>query len=149
MSERLTKRDFENDFCHDCEYYGEPNGCNRSQGTCLPYDWCQEAWDKLAAHEDIGTVEKVADYKKVATEKLNDIVVISNWVEYTEEEVRQGFVKFLQAEQEGRILPDCKKCKHENSCSIECIACISSFSEEIASGVFENHFEPAAKEDAE
>jgi hypothetical protein len=60
--ERLTKRDFESDFCLECRDYGEPNGCNRSTGTCDAYDFCRDAWDKLVAYEDTGlTPEECAD----------------------------------------------------------------------------------------
>lgn len=40
------------DFCSDCKYYGEPNGCNRPNGTCDNYDRFLETYNRLKEHED-------------------------------------------------------------------------------------------------
>lgn len=54
--ERLTERedDFESHFCLACECqdYGEPMGCNRTESACDAYWWCFDMWEKLAAYED-------------------------------------------------------------------------------------------------
>ena len=34
--------DIESDFCRECPEYGEPNGCNRSIGSCDAYNSCLE-----------------------------------------------------------------------------------------------------------
>lgn len=33
--------------CNECQYYGEPNGCNRPEGQCDAYDFGQEIADAL------------------------------------------------------------------------------------------------------
>lgn len=42
----------EYDFCCDCKYYGEPNGCNRWNGECANYERFMEMYDRLAELED-------------------------------------------------------------------------------------------------
>lgn len=42
----------EYDFCVGCEYFGEPNGCNRSNGTCGNYERFMETYNRLAELED-------------------------------------------------------------------------------------------------
>lgn len=37
----------DNAICEDCEYYGEPCGCNRPVGQCVGYDLCNEAADLI------------------------------------------------------------------------------------------------------
>lgn len=44
--------DPEYDFCCDCKYFGEPNGCNRPNGTCGNYDRFLETYNRLAELED-------------------------------------------------------------------------------------------------
>lgn len=44
--------DPEYDFCCDCKYFGEPNGCNRPNGTCGNYDRFVETYNRLAELED-------------------------------------------------------------------------------------------------
>lgn len=44
--------DPEYDFCRDCKYFGEPNGCNRPNGTCGNYDRFLETYNRLAKLED-------------------------------------------------------------------------------------------------
>ena len=46
--------DPEYDFCIDCKYFGEPNGCNRPNGTCDNYDRFIEMYNRLAELEDQG-----------------------------------------------------------------------------------------------
>jgi len=43
----------EYDFCCDCKYYGEPNGCNRWNGECANYERFMEMYDRLAELEDM------------------------------------------------------------------------------------------------
>ncbi len=52
--ERLTNRDtdYEYEFCKDCHYLGEPNGCNRSDGECEAYFKFTEIANRLAELED-------------------------------------------------------------------------------------------------
>ena len=59
MSEykRLTNKNLdefnpEYDFCIGCEYFGEPNGCNRWNGTCVNYNDFNEIYNRLAELED-------------------------------------------------------------------------------------------------
>lgn len=59
MSEykRLTNNnadeyDPEYDFCIGCKYFGEPNGCNRPNGTCDNYERFIETYNRLAELED-------------------------------------------------------------------------------------------------
>ena len=48
----LEEYDPEYDFCIDCKYFGEPNGCNRPNGTCGNYDRVIEMYNRLAELED-------------------------------------------------------------------------------------------------
>lgn len=54
---RLTNNNLEEynpelDFCAGCKYYGEPNGCNRPNGTCGNYERFIETYNCLAELED-------------------------------------------------------------------------------------------------
>ena len=54
---RLTNKNLdefnpEYDFCIGCEYFGEPNGCNRWNGTCANYEDFNELYNRLAEIED-------------------------------------------------------------------------------------------------
>ena len=54
---RLTNNNLEEynpeyDFCVGCKYFGEPNGCNRPNGTCGNYDRFIETYNRLAELED-------------------------------------------------------------------------------------------------
>lgn len=54
---RLTNKNLdeynpEYDFCVGCEYFGEPNGCNRPNGTCGNYERFMETYNRLAELED-------------------------------------------------------------------------------------------------
>lgn len=42
----------EYDFCMGCKYFGEPNGCNRPNGTCGNYERFIETYNRLAELED-------------------------------------------------------------------------------------------------
>ena len=48
----LEEYDPEYDFCIGCKYFGEPNGCNRPNGTCDSYDRFIEIYNRLAELED-------------------------------------------------------------------------------------------------
>lgn len=48
----LDEYDPEYDFCIGCEHFGEPNGCNRSNGTCASYERFMETYNRLAELED-------------------------------------------------------------------------------------------------
>lgn len=55
--ERLTNNnydeyDLEYDFCCDCEYFGEPHGCYRHNGSCDGYERFLETYSRLAELED-------------------------------------------------------------------------------------------------
>lgn len=54
MEERITNKDFypELEFCINCKYYGEPNGCNRVEGSCDNYAVFVESYNKLQELED-------------------------------------------------------------------------------------------------
>lgn len=45
----------ESSFCSDCQYFGEPHGCNREDGICSAYEMWQDAW------EDINRISAIAD----------------------------------------------------------------------------------------
>ena len=54
---RLTNKNLdeynpEYDFCVGCEHFGEPNGCNRWNGTCGNYERFMETYNRLAELED-------------------------------------------------------------------------------------------------
>ena len=54
---RLTNKNLdeynpEYDFCVGCEHFGEPNGCNRWNGTCANYERFMETYNCLAEFED-------------------------------------------------------------------------------------------------
>ena len=42
----------EYDFCMGCKYFGEPNGCNRFNGTCGNYERFIETYSRLEELED-------------------------------------------------------------------------------------------------
>lgn len=48
----LEEYDPEYDFCIGCKYFGEPNGCNRPNGTCDSYDRFIETYNCLAELQD-------------------------------------------------------------------------------------------------
>ena len=48
----LEEYDPEYDFCIGCKYYGEPNGCNRPNGTCDNYERFIETYNRLSELED-------------------------------------------------------------------------------------------------
>lgn len=51
-NKNLSEFDPEYDFCKGCEYFGEPNGCNRWNGTCGNYEQFNEMYNRLAELED-------------------------------------------------------------------------------------------------
>lgn len=107
MSEykRLTnnnrdKYDPEYDFCIDCKYFGEPNGCNRPNGTCGNYDRFIETYNRLAELEDKienGTLKEVVRCKDCVYFQP-EYVEMENKKRrpYTEEEIKNG--KFVSLE---------------------------------------------------
>jgi len=56
--------DIESDFCRECPEYGEPNGCNRSTGSCDAYNSCLELQTELAKYKRaLGLAcEQISDY---------------------------------------------------------------------------------------
>ena len=44
----LEEYDPEYYFCIGCKYFGEPNGCNRPNGTCDSYERFLETYNYLA-----------------------------------------------------------------------------------------------------
>ena len=68
--------DPEYDFCIDCKYFGEPNGCNRPNGTCSNYERFIETYNRLAELED-----KIESHKLVELKYRNgDYVFFISWV---------------------------------------------------------------------
>lgn len=61
--DRFTKRgiDPELEFCAECDYHGEPNGCNRARGNCSAYAVFTDAYVRLAAYEDTGLMPDEID----------------------------------------------------------------------------------------
>ena len=54
---RLTNKNIdeynpEYDFCVGCKYFGEPNGCNRLNGTCDSYERFIETYSRPEELED-------------------------------------------------------------------------------------------------
>lgn len=83
MSEykRLTNNNLEDydpeyDFCIECKYFGEPNGCNRPNGTCDSYDRFIEIYDCLAELEDKIESRKLVELKY----KNGDYVFFISWL---------------------------------------------------------------------
>ena len=55
--DKITDPNFyeELEFCKECPYSGEPNGCNREEeGTCAAYRIFVEAYGKLREYEHTG-----------------------------------------------------------------------------------------------
>lgn len=48
----LEEYDPEYDFCVGCKHFGEPNGCNRPNGTCDNYELFLETYNCLTELED-------------------------------------------------------------------------------------------------
>lgn len=82
---RLTSEDFDYqyDFCCGCDFYGEPNGCNRPNGECVNYDTFCEIYNRLAELEDKiekGELRDAEEVKKeTAKEVLNSISKLGSW----------------------------------------------------------------------
>lgn len=72
----LEEYDPEYDFCIGCKYFGEPNGCNRPNGTCSNYERFIETYNRLAELED-----KIESCKLVElTYKKGDSVFFISWL---------------------------------------------------------------------
>ena len=71
--ERLTEWDFESNFCTECSYHGEPNGCNKPDGTCDAFNYCFEAWDRLHEFEALGTHAELAELVKDNKDLRNEL----------------------------------------------------------------------------
>lgn len=84
---KLTDWDMEIEFCLDCEYNGEPLGCNRPQGECAAYIHCFDMWEKLRMYEN--TEDKDTSVKKKFL--LNDDVWFKSFD--CENEVEHGIIK--------------------------------------------------------
>ena len=68
--------DPEYDFCIGCKYFGEPNGCNRPNGTCDNYERFIETYNRLAELED-----KIESHKLVELKYRNvDYVFFISWL---------------------------------------------------------------------
>ena len=108
--ERLTNNNVEEynpeyDFCIGCKHFGEPNGCNRPNGTCGNYERFIETYDRLAELEDKienGTLVelscKVGDTVYIATKHWDIKEVVEAKVERIEFyaiENKQDFTFYL------------------------------------------------------
>ena len=89
--------DPEYDFCCDCKYFGEPNGCNRPNGTFDSYDRFLETYNRLSELEDKienGTlvpkysIVDCGDTNCVCTVDTNNLFVIDEYETKTEAEKR-------------------------------------------------------------
>ena len=65
----LEEYDPEYDFCIDCKYFGEPNGCNRPNGTCDNYDRFIEMYDRLTKEDRV--VLSKEEFSKALTDNFN------------------------------------------------------------------------------
>lgn len=100
INNNRDKYDPEYDFCIDCKYFGEPNGCNRPNGTCGNYDRFIETYNRLAELEDKienGTLKEVVRCKDCVYFQP-EYVEMENKKRrpYTEEEIKNG--KFVSLE---------------------------------------------------
>lgn len=67
----------DNAICEDCEYYGEPCGCNRPDGQCVEYDLCNEAADIIESLQaQLAEAQRRAD---AAVKDLNALRKKSRW----------------------------------------------------------------------
>ena len=70
---RLTTEgmDFEEMFCEECTFYGEPNGCNLPgyKSTCKPFAFFVDAAEKLKKYEDTGLTPEETDKLAKAQEE--------------------------------------------------------------------------------
>ena len=83
---RLTNNNLEEynpeyDFCMGCKYFGEPNGCNRPNGTCGNYERFIETYNRLAELEDKienGTLVELGGYyiKPFAIKKSGLFIIV-------------------------------------------------------------------------
>ena len=74
ITNNLEEYDPEYDFCIECKYFGEPNGCNRPNGTCDNYDRFIEMYTRLTELEDQGKTQEdnVALSKEEFSKALTD-----------------------------------------------------------------------------
>ena len=75
---RLTNNNLEEynpeyDFCVGCKYFGEPNGCNRPNGTCDDYERFNETYNRLAELEDKIESGELCDRKETVREILKPL----------------------------------------------------------------------------
>lgn len=96
----LEEYDPEYDFCIDCKYFGEPDGCNRPNGTCSNYERFLETYNRLTELEDKienGTLKEVVRCKDCVYFQP-EYVEMENKKRrpYTEEEIKNG--KFVSLE---------------------------------------------------
>ena len=103
---RLTKpgQDFELQFCSECKFYGEPNGCNNPD-ACESFDYFTEVADRLQKYEDL--------FEKWGIDKF-DAQQIDNWHDRMLwhvkkcDELREKLRKYEHLEEMG--------CKYKNEC---------------------------------
>lgn len=88
----LEEYDTEYDFCVGCKYFGEPNGCNRPNGTCDNYERFIETYNRLAELEDkimdgeIGDITELnKSYRELSQERDYQIYKQENFAK------QQGF----------------------------------------------------------
>ena len=68
----LKNFDPEYDFCVDCKYFGEPNGCNRENGPCTNYELFNEMYDYIVNTKlDNETIQAYYNSLDSANEKYN------------------------------------------------------------------------------
>ena len=65
----LEEYDPEYDFCIECKYFGEPNGCNRPNGTCDNYDRFIEMYNRLTKEDRV--VLSKEEFSKALTDNFN------------------------------------------------------------------------------
>lgn len=119
VSERLT---LENSYgedgksCEDCEFFGEPNGCNREDGACDAYTNHQDLYQRLF---DIESILYDADGNEVISlEELAQLLQDKREGRVVVLPVKQALQAYrlrelAEAEQMGRLVirPDCAVCK--------------------------------------
>lgn len=97
----LEEYDPEYDFCVGCKYFGEPNGCNRPNGTCDDYERFNETYNRLAELED--KIESSELISKKEVERLqNENAALRERLEKAVELPSGDRVWFITEDEEGK-----------------------------------------------
>ena len=99
----------EYDFCMGCKYFGEPNGCNRPNGSCSNYERFIETYNRLAELED--KIENGTLIEFPCVRKINSPLGCLEAVYINESDLMQECI--INTEKEGWLLVEKYGCpKH-------------------------------------